>query len=162
MSSNLWWIRRDLRLRDNDALLSALEGGASVNPVFILDPALLNSAYIGEKRLAFLWGGLRHLDAGLRALGGSLVVRHGDPLDVLAQLLAETGAQAIYATADYSPYARRRDALIAARLPLRLVGGPAFQPPGSVLKSDGKPYTVFTPFSKAWRALPGLASSASA
>jgi len=153
---NIWWIRRDLRLRDNDALAAALDGGRTIVPVFILDPALLESSYCSEKRLAFLFSGLRCLDADLRARGSCLVVQRGDPLEALTRLLAATGAEAIYAQADVSPYARRRDAAIASRLPLRFAGSPAFHPPGTVLKADGQPYTIFTPFSRAWKALPGL------
>jgi deoxyribodipyrimidine photo-lyase len=153
MSIAIWWIRRDLRLRDNPALQGALACADQVIPAFILDPALLGSPYVGSKRLAFLLEGLRRLDAELRARGSRLVLRQGDPQQELARLVAETGAHAILAEEDYSPYARRRDAGAAARLPLRLVGGLTVHPPGSVLKAGGEPYTVFTPFSRAWKAL---------
>ena len=81
----IWWIRRDLRLTDNQALAAALAQGEQVIPVFVLDPALLDSPYAGEKRLAFLFGGLRQLDADLRARGSRLVVRRGEPLAELAR-----------------------------------------------------------------------------
>jgi deoxyribodipyrimidine photo-lyase len=155
----IWWIRRDLRLTDNPALQGALQHspeGGQVVPVFILDPRLLSSPYAGEKRLAFLWAGLHALDAGLRRRGSGLVLRRGDPLAELSRLAAETGATAIYAEPDVSPYARRRDAAVSAILPVAWSGSPAVRPPGMVLKPDGAPYTVFTPFSKAWKALPGL------
>jgi deoxyribodipyrimidine photolyase len=61
----LWWIRRDLRLSDNQALAAALAQAGQVIPVFVLDPALLSSPYVGDKRVAFLFGGLRQLDADL-------------------------------------------------------------------------------------------------
>jgi deoxyribodipyrimidine photo-lyase len=154
MGNSLWWIRRDLRLADNLALGAALDHGGAVLPVFVIDPALRASRYWSARRWVFLLGGLRALDADLRARGSRLTVRHGRPRDVLRGLLAEASADEIFAEADYSPYARRRDEAIAADLPLTLVDGLTVQPPGAVLKTDGTPYTVFTPFSRAWKALP--------
>jgi len=149
----LWWIRRDLRLHDNPALHAALQHGAVI-PVFILDPQVLSSRYHAraEKRRAFLFGGLRALDADLRARGSQLIVREGRPEDALRQLLAETGATAIFAAEDFSPYARRRDAAIQRELPLTLTGGLTVHHPAAIQKQDGGAYTVFTPFSKAWKA----------
>ncbi|MCB0202040.1 MAG: deoxyribodipyrimidine photo-lyase, partial [Anaerolineae bacterium] len=63
MKTSIWWIRRDLRLTDNQALAAAQSVGDQVVPVFIIDPRLLKSQYVGEKRLAFLFAGLRSLDA---------------------------------------------------------------------------------------------------
>ncbi len=148
----LWWLRRDLRLEDNPALRLALNGERRVVPVFILDPYLL--ARPSEKRQAFLFAGLRALDADLRARGSRLVLREGPPLEVLSRLTAESGASAVYAEEDISPYARRRDAQAAAALTLRLVTGATVFPAVQVRKADGSPYTVFTPYSKAWKALP--------
>jgi deoxyribodipyrimidine photo-lyase len=155
MSCALWWVRRDLRLVDNQALNSALELVGQVVPVFILDERLLASSYMSEKRLAFLWCGLRELDRNLRCLGSYLVVRRGDPQAELRKLLQECQAQAIFAELDHTPYASARDQRIAEQLPVTWVGSPAAKPPGSVLKGNGAPFTVFTPFSKAWKALPG-------
>jgi deoxyribodipyrimidine photo-lyase len=151
MALNLWWIRRDLRLADNAALRGALENGTGVLPVFILDPALLRAP--AERRQAFLFAGLRRLDADLRQRGSRLVVRSGSPVEALARLAAESGAQAVWAAADSSPYALRRDAAVALVLDLHLVQDVTVHPPQAVLKPDGRPYTVFTPYSKAWKAL---------
>ena len=78
MHTAIWWIRRDLRLHDNPALYSALTEGKGVLPVFVLDPRLLNKP--AEKRQAFLFAGLRALDADLRKLGSTLVIRSGEPV----------------------------------------------------------------------------------
>jgi len=150
----LWWLRRDLRLADNDALAAALAGGRRVVPVFILDPILLEGPASSPTRTAFLLGGLRALDADLRVRGSRLVVRRGRPAAELARIVAETGATAVYAEDDHSPYARRRDAAAQRVAPLHLVGSAAIRPPGTVLKANGAPYTVFTPFSRAWLAQP--------
>ncbi len=154
MNAVIWWIRRDLRLGDNQALAGALGQGGPVIPLFILDPALLASPYISETRLGFLSAGLRALDEALRRRGSALVVRRGDPLEVLRELRAETGMGDIFAEADVSPYARARDERVGRALPLRLTAGLAAQPISAVRKSDGEPYTVFTPFSRAWLSLP--------
>lgn len=150
----IWWVRRDLRLADNPALQAALGDGRQVAAVFILDPVLLHSTYVGEKRLAFLWGGLAELDLALRERGSRLILRSGEPAVELRKLAAETGAAGIYAEADFSPYARQRDARVAAQLPVHWTGLPVVHPPETVLKPDGAPYTVFTPFSRRWKSLP--------
>jgi deoxyribodipyrimidine photo-lyase len=154
MTTAIWWIRRDLRLTDNQALHAALAHAEHVIPLFILDPTLLASSYVGAKRLAFLCGGLRQLAADLDKRGSRLIVRYGRPQEQLAAVRAESGASAIFAEEDFSPYARRRDAAVAQHLPLHLTGGVTVHPPGEVLKPGGLPYTVFTPFSRAWKALP--------
>ncbi len=86
------WFRRDLRLADHPALAAAANHGPVV-PVFVLDPRLARPA--GAARLAFLFRCLRALDD---SLAGALVVRHGSPADALAQLVQDTGADAVYAT----------------------------------------------------------------
>ena len=149
----LWWIRRDLRLSDNQTLAAALAEAKQVVPVFVLDPALWRSQNVGSHRLAFLLSGLHQLDADLRARGSRLIVRQGRPRQKLAALRTGTGADKIFAEQDHSGYARQRDAEIARHLPLHLISSLTVHPPAAVLKADGKPYTVFTPFSRAWKAL---------
>lgn len=145
---NIWWIRRDLRLTDNAALHAALETGSTL-PVFILDPALSN---LSPRRKDFLYAGLASLDTDLRKRGSYLVIRSGKPVDVLRQLFDELQAETIYAEEDYTPYARKRDAFIQKLLPLKLLQGQTVHHPKSVLKQDGRPYTVYTPYSKVWKA----------
>ena len=146
----VWWIRRDLRLEDNRTLHAALEHGA-VLPVFIIDPFL--SKQVTTRRQSFLFNGLHELDASLRKRGSRLAVRFGTPKAVLTDVLRESGAQAIFAEEDFTPYARCRDDEIAKGLPLHLVQGQLVHHPLAALKADGKPYIVFTPFSKQWKAL---------
>jgi len=150
----IWWIRRDLRLRDNQALTAALNHGDQVIPLFILDPTLQQSGYVGPQRLAFLYAGLADLDEALRQRGSRLIIRAGDPVEQLARLVAATDATAVYAEADVSPYARRRDRQVAAQLPLYLTDGLTVLPAGAILKENGEPYTVYTPFSRKWKSQP--------
>lgn len=154
----LWWIRRDLRLQDNQALAAALEhvrgSAGSVIPIFILDPVFTTSAKGSPGRRSFLLAGLAALDEALRRRGSGLILRQGAPLDVLQQLREEAGATAIFAEADFSPYARRRDRAVGQGLPLTLTGGVTVHPVEALHKADGTPYTVFTAFSRFWRSLP--------
>jgi len=144
----IWWIRRDVRLHDNPALQAALQQAETVIPVFILDEKLL--ARSNPRRNAFLFENLRQLEKELRQRGSRLIVRHGDPRDCLQQILRESNAHMIFAQRDHSPYAQMRDADIAAVLPLTLTAGITIQPESRVRKEDGTPYTVFTPYARAW------------
>jgi deoxyribodipyrimidine photo-lyase len=147
------WFRRDLRLEDHPALLAALdEGAGEVVGLFVLDDALRRPS--GAPRIAFLYRCLRELD---EQLGGRLVVRHGDPVNVVPALAHEVGAETVHISADYGPYGAARDERVEkalARAGRRLVptGSPYAVAPGRVVSGGGSPYRVFTPFSKAWRA----------
>jgi deoxyribodipyrimidine photo-lyase len=144
---SIWWIRRDLRLADNAPLRAGLEAG-SVLPVFILDPRF-NSA--SARRKSFLYEGLAALDRDLRARGSYLVIRRGNPLDALCHLTEETSAESIFTEEDFTPYARYRDTRIARELPLTLLSGQTVHHPAIITKPNGKPYTVYTPYSKTWK-----------
>ena len=136
----MMWFRRDLRRADNPALTAAAADRSEVVPVFVIDPALV--AVSGAPRLAFMYRSLRALD---ESLGGQLVVRHGDPATVIAQLAAETGAATVFVSRDYAPYGRRRDAAVAEALrgvgsALVGTGSPYAVAPGTVTKDNGSPY----------------------
>ena len=132
---SIWWIRRDLRLADNPALVEASETGGQVIPVFVLDPVLLNSPYNSPRRTAFLFDGLRALDRSLRERGSRLIVRSGDPAQALAQLVAETGATRITAERRLHALTRgARDERLGRSLPLTLVDGVSVHPPGEIVR----------------------------
>ena len=150
MATAIWWIRRDLRLIDNQALARASKSADQIVPTFILDPNILNADTYCNARFAFMLDGLRTLDADLRRRGSYLVVRRGNPLDELTKLVEETDATGIFAEADYSPYARRRDHAVATRLPLKICRGLTVAHPTDIEKQTGGAYTVFTPYKKAW------------
>lgn len=154
----IWWIRRGLRLGDNPSLQAALATGKIVIPVYILDPALLRQP--SPRRHSFLFAGLRQLASNLHERGSRLIVRSGSPLDEFHRLVEETGAQGIFAGEDSSPYAQKRDQAISGRLPLHLMVDAVAHHPQTVVKADGSPYTIFTPFSRAWKNLPLSASAA--
>jgi deoxyribodipyrimidine photo-lyase len=149
------WFRRDLRLRDNVALHNACARGAPVIPLFIIDPTLMNSKYVGAARVKFLLDALHSLDKSLQVYGARLLIRRGKPEQVLPPLVAETGAQTVYFNRGYSPYARLRDERVERSLtiPVSVFDDAVLMPPGSILKDDGKPYVVYTPFWKKWKTL---------
>lgn len=153
---SIMWFRRDLRLSDNPALLAAGADGREVTPVFVVDPAFRAA---GPARLAYLRACLDSLDTSIREQSDAgLVIRHGDPIEVIASLAAEVGADTVHVARDYSPYGRRRDEAVHTALRTvdrRLcgVGSPYAVDPGSVTKNDGDPYAVFTPFARRWRQL---------
>jgi deoxyribodipyrimidine photo-lyase len=146
------WFRRDLRLGDNPALLSAADAGdGSVVPLFVLDPALWNPA--GDVRRAYLNASLRALDADM---DGALHLRRGDPVEAVVAVARSAGASSVHVAADTGPYGRRRDAAVEraladAGIAMVRTGCAYAVPPGNVRTKQGTPYSVFTPFSRAWR-----------
>jgi deoxyribodipyrimidine photo-lyase len=139
-----------LRLGDHLALAHAA-GAGPVVPLFVLDPALLGPA--GAPRIAFLYRCLRALDD---SMGGRLVVRAGDPAEVVPAVAEEAGASQVYVSWDAGPYGSERDdrvgeALAAGGRSFSPVGSPYAVNPGEVLKNDGTPFRVYSPFYRAWR-----------
>jgi deoxyribodipyrimidine photo-lyase len=160
MAPIIHWFRRDLRLDDNTALAAAAaEAGGAVLPVFILDDAIFGSPRYGSSnRTAWLLANLRALDAELRARGSRLVVRRGEPLRELLDLARATGAAAVHWNRDYTPYAVRRDTAVKAGLREAGLEARSFKDVvifemGEVLTPDGRPYTVYSPYARRWRAL---------
>jgi len=152
MAAAVMWFRRDLRVADHPALAAALAHGTTT-PLFVLDPVFMERS--GAARLAFMYRTLRDLDA---QLGGTLVVRHGDPRDVVARVANEVAADLVTVSGDFAPYGSRRDDDVAQRLSavgvrFERVGTPYAVQPGTVRKPDGTPYAVFTPFSRGWNAV---------
>jgi len=152
MTTAIWWIRRDLRLSNNQALHSALSQADTVIPVYILDPHLLERN--ASRRHQFLFRNLQVLSERLEKMGCPLVLRQGKPVVELSRIKEECGESIITAETDFSNYARQRDQEVKSELNLELVNGLLIHPPGAAVKADGTPYTVFTPFYNTWLALP--------
>lgn len=152
-STQVVWFRRDLRLTDHPALLRAAEAGTSVVALFVIDPRLFTPSV----RAAYLTQSLTALAADLKAAGGQLVLRLGDPRRVVAETAAEVGADAVHVSADFTGFGARRDADVDRALRsigARLVatGSPYAVAPGRVRKADETSYRVFTPYYRAWLA----------
>ncbi len=150
------WFRRDLRLNDNLALDAAAQSDTPILPVFIFDPVIITSKHIGLPRLSFMLNALASLDETLQKEGSGLWLGYGDPREILPKLIQVSGAMAVYANRDYTPFAYKRDVEVEQQLsvPIRFYDDALLLLPGSVLKDSGDPYTVFTPFKRKWLTLP--------
>lgn len=156
----LLWLRRDLRIHDHPALAAALSKADAVVPVFCFDPRLLDGRHRSGPRTQFLLECLEALDAVLRRLGSRLVVRHGPPEQELSSLAHSVDASAVHATGDVGPFARRRDQAVEqalARAGVAVCWHPGMfvaDDPSVIRTGQGGPYTVFTPFYRAWLEAP--------
>ncbi len=146
------WFRRDLRLADHPALGEAAKSADEVVPLFVVDPSLWRPA--GAARRHYLLGSLAALDLDM---GGALVRRTGSPEETVVALAREAGASSVHISADYGPYGAARDRAVEQALneigvDLVRSGSPYAIAPGRVVKGDGTPYRVYSPFYRAWLA----------
>jgi deoxyribodipyrimidine photo-lyase len=151
----LHWFRRDLRVADNTALAHAARDADQVVPVFLLDDHYARNPNVGPARFRFLRESLEELERTLPHFGGRLIVRSGPAARALPDLLAETGADTVYANGEIGPYPEKRDreaaaAIEAAGGKLRLFDDELLVPPDRLATEAGDPYAVYTPFSKKW------------
>jgi deoxyribodipyrimidine photo-lyase len=153
---NIFWFRRDLRLEDNRALFEALSNAATL-PVFIFDKNILSELPKDDARVTFISALLDNIQAILKQNHKSLAVFHDDPIHVFKKLVAENAEiNAVYTNHDYEPYAQKRDAEVGAFLKSKNIAFHTFKDQvifekEEVIKEDGKPYVVFTPYSKKWK-----------
>jgi deoxyribodipyrimidine photo-lyase len=152
------WFRRDLRVLDHPALRAALAAHDQVVPAFCLDDRLLHGRHASGARAQFLLECLADLGRQLAERGGRLVIRHGPPETELPALAGIAGATAIYLSHDGSPYDRRRGALLRAAAPGLAVhahpGLSAVDDLAGIVTQQGRPYSMFTPFYRAWARVP--------
>lgn len=156
MKTVIHWFRRDLRISDNTALHSAAKRAETVIPLFIFENAFRTGPDVGAARLAFLLESVESLRKNLAELGHHLVIRCGKSEEILPQICREAGAQAVFANKRYEPYAQRRDERITAALMKAGYGFELFKDAviweeREILTKTGNPYTVFTPYSRAWK-----------
>jgi deoxyribodipyrimidine photo-lyase len=156
MKTTIIWFRNDLRIHDHPALHAAAEESDRIVPVFICNDILLHGKHASANRNRFLLESLQDLAASLRDRGSDLVIRHGRPQEVLRSLAHETQAQRVHISDDFTPYARKRDELVASVLAQDGIEFCRF--PGRLMVDDvqgittgaGTPFKVFTPFWKVW------------
>ena len=145
----IYWFRRDLRLSDNTALASALRSGEGVLPVYVMPDEP------GQGESAWLARSLASLDAGLRAHGSRLLVRHGPADEVLAELVSESGARTVHCTRLWTPAGLAEehavaDVLAPQRVGLIVAEGSLLVTPDAISTGTGDPYRVFTPYFRTW------------
>ncbi len=152
------WFRRDLRLEDNAALYHALKSDLPVVPVFIFDREILNKLEnIADRRVQFIHLALQEMQQQLLKLGTTLEIYDGTPVEVYEQLLHKYAIEKVFANNDYEPYALERDGSVqrllqANNAALFTIKDQVIFEKDEVVKDDGKPYTVFTPYSRKWKA----------
>ena len=152
------WFRRDLRLADNAALYHALKSGHPVLPIFIFDRYILDKLpEKKDRRVEFIHNALSSMQEQLKKIDSTLDVRYGFPEKIWEDLHKDYEVQAVYTNHDFDPYTIERDEKINSFLSGKNIGFHTFKDhiifeKSEVTKDDGKPYTVFTPYSKKWKA----------
>ncbi|WMX13057.1 deoxyribodipyrimidine photo-lyase [Aureispira sp. CCB-E] len=155
MKVSIFWFRRDLRLEDNLGLLAALEDEYPVLPLFIFDNNILKELPRDDARLTFIYDSLKDMDDRLKEQGASLLCRKGKPVDVWKDLLQEFDITVAYTNKDYEPYARIRDKEVSDLLEkegiaLHRIKDQVIFEEKDILKDDGDPYVVYTPYKNKW------------
>ena len=155
---NIFWFRRDLRIQDNAGLYHALKSNKPILPIFIFDKNILDK--LGNKtdaRVQFIYETIKDLKAGFNALHSDIKVFYDTPENAFKELIKNYKIDAVFTNGDYEPYAIDRDKNIAE---LVVTQGGEFNSfkdqvifeKDEIMKDDGSPYTVYTPYSKKWKA----------
>jgi deoxyribodipyrimidine photo-lyase len=153
----IFWFRRDLRLNDNAGLYHALSGDLPVQPIFIFDEEILSDLNDRkDARVSFIHQELNSINEKLKTKGSSLKVYHGKPKEIWEKVVTDFEVASVYCNRDYEPYAKERDEWVEGFLKSKEITFKTFKDqvilePGEVMKDDGTPYLVFTPFSKKWK-----------
>ena len=154
---NLFWFRRDLRLDDNKGLYEALKGEYPVLPVFIFDSEILNKLPKTDARVSFIHDTLQNMRVRLESdYESSLAIYHGQPIDIFNKLIKDYEIGCIYTNRDYEPYALERDNAIKTLLEENDIKFKTFKDQvifekNEVVKNDGDPYVVYTPYMRKWK-----------
>ena len=146
------WFRRDLRLTDNTSLLASLSSSNEVVPVYILSNWTGSNLWTGAKRQNFLCECLASLSSNLEHLGGQLIIRQGDPISEILKLAKDARVDAIFLNEDVDPFGQAVEAELKKKssIPVHSFQDATLHGPTEVLKGDGTPYRVYTPFAKRW------------
>ena len=153
----LFWHRRDLRIDDNKGLFEALKQNEIVNPIFIFDKSILDKLPNNDQRILFIYQEIESLKKSYQNLGSDLWVYYGEPSEIIPKIAQELNCSSVYFNNDYEPYALQRDQEIQLSLnniKIEFIGNKdhVIFEKNEVLKDDGKPYTIFTPYSRKWKA----------
>lgn len=154
----LFWFRRDLRLEDNHALLEALESPWPVVPIFIFDKNILDKLdNKTDARVSFIHQELERLNSEVSTIQSSVLTFYGNPEEIHSQIANKWPVKAVFANRDYEPYAQERDRKIHELYQSKGIEFKGFKDhvifeKSEVVKGDGKPYTVFTPYMRKWKA----------
>lgn len=154
---SIFWFRRDLRLDDNVGLYNALKDGNAILPIFIFDPEILERLPRDDARVTFIHRQLQSLGNEIkRKFLGGLAIYYGHPTDVFRVLSSQFDIQTVYTNRDYEPYAIQRDISIQKFLTEQNIAFQTYKDQvifetNEVVKDDGNPYIVYTPYMKRWK-----------
>lgn len=156
--TSIFWHRRDLRLHDNAGLFKALKSGDKIQPIFIFDSTILSRLNVSDQRVLFIYQEIKKLKEKYAEYGSDLKVFHGNPVELIPLIAHNLKANAVYTNRDYEPYALKRDKTLFELLKTQnceLIGAKdhVIFEKNEVLKADGLPYTIFTPYSRKWKDL---------
>lgn len=149
---SLFIFRRDLRLEDNTALIAALEQSERVIPCFIFTPEqITHNPYKSDHAIRFMIESLEDLANQLQKRGGHLYLFYGQPAEILQTSIRKLGIEALFVNRDYTPYSKARDTQLekicqSHHIPFYSFDDALLHPPEEVLKKEGKPYLIFTPY----------------
>jgi len=151
----VFWFRRDLRVDDNTGLFHALNSGIRVLPIFIFDENILSKLPKDDARVSFIYETIGRLNKILKKYDTSIATYYGNPLGVFGQLIKQYAISAIYTNHDYEPYAKERDRAIKEFSQSLSIDFHSFKDQvifekNEVVKPNGTPYVVYTPYSKKW------------
>lgn len=152
---NIFWFRRDLRLEDNHGLFKALLQSEQVKPIFIFDKNILENLEREDARVTFIFNQLQALNTKLNKRQKSISIYYGNPLKVFQKLTNEYTIEKVYSNRDYEPYAKKRDKEIYDFLKSLHIEFKGYKDhvifeKNEIVKNDGNPYLVYTPYSKKW------------
>ena len=155
MQNSLFWFRRDLRLHDNRGLVAALKSGQPVVALFILDSEITAELKNDDPRVTFIFSALKKISDTLTGAGSGLLILSGNPVDLFAGIIEKYSISDIFLNEDYEPYGIDRDRVVRGIAAERRVGFHSFKEhvifsPPEIVKKDGTPYTVYTPYSRLW------------
>lgn len=155
MKISIFWYRRDLRLEDNTGLFKALNENKNILPIFIFDNEILDELPEDDSRLNFIYESLAKINKQLNNHNTSLQILKGQIDDVWKNLVTTYDIQKVYLNKDYEPYAIKRDQKIKEFLNSKGIEMKTFKDQvifeeDEIVKADGKPYTVFTPYKRKW------------
>ncbi|MBB78169.1 MAG: deoxyribodipyrimidine photolyase [Crocinitomicaceae bacterium] len=152
---NIFWYRRDLRINDNTALNIALKSGSKTQAIFIFDSKITNELELNDPRISFIYKQLDKINKKLNSFGSSLKIYCGDPIIIWQKIIVKSKIDAVYINHDYEPYAITRDDKVKKILKNKNIPFFSFKDQvifekNDIVKNDGNPYTVFTPYKNKW------------
>ena len=154
-NSVIFWFRRDLRLDDNHALYKALNESNSVIPIFIYDSDIVDKIKTDDHRLKHIFLSIKKMNLELKKINKKIFTFKGKPLEIFKSLINTNKISAVYYNKDYEPYATKRDECVNKLLAENSISFKGFKDQvifeqDEVTKNDGKPYVVYTPYSRKW------------